>query len=83
MTEVFARLDPAATLESARSQLSEAYARIRNDNSGAYPTSGGFSVVSADLKSWTQIERRPLLEDLDRPLRDGDCITVLQAVSGG
>ena len=23
------------------------------------------------------------LEDLDRPLQDGDCITILQAVSGG
>lgn len=23
------------------------------------------------------------LENLDRPLRDGDCITILQAVSGG
>ncbi len=61
MTEVFARLAPSSTLESARSQLSEAYARIRSDHSEAYPASGGFAVGMIPLRDQLTSDARTVL----------------------
>jgi putative ABC transport system permease protein len=61
MTEVFARLSPSSTLDAARAQLTEAYARIKSDYSEAYPASGGFAISMVSLREQLTSSARTVL----------------------
>ncbi|HKW48316.1 MAG TPA: ABC transporter permease [Gemmatimonadaceae bacterium] len=61
MTEVFARLTPRSSLESARSELDGAYQSIRQDHSEAYPTQGAFSIRMVSLRDQLTTNARTVL----------------------
>ena len=61
MTEVFARLSPASTLEAAQAQLKEAYAGIKRDYSEAYPARAGFTVSMIPLRAQLTSNARTVL----------------------
>jgi putative ABC transport system permease protein len=61
MTEVFARLSPASTLEVAKAQLMEAYATITRDHREAYPVRAGFAVSMVPLREQLTSNARTVL----------------------
>src|SRR3990170_4712852 len=61
MAEVFARLSPAATLEVARAQLTEAYAGIKRDHGEAYPERAGFAVQMVPIREQLTSNARTVL----------------------
>ncbi len=61
MTEVFARLAPAATVESARAEVAVVTARIHADHPEAYDAGSGFDVSVTPLKTQLTSRARPTL----------------------
>src|SRR5262245_44561095 len=61
MTEVFARLSPSSTLETAQAQLKEAYAGIKRDYSEAYPARAGFTLSMVPLRAQLTTNARTVL----------------------
>jgi putative ABC transport system permease protein len=61
MTEVFARLAPQATLETARTELSGAYQTIKRDHAEAYPPSANFTVRAVPLRDQLTANARTVL----------------------
>jgi predicted permease len=59
MTEVFARLAPAATVESARTEVSAISARIHEQYPEAYDAGAGFEVTVTPLKTQLTSRARP------------------------
>ncbi|MGA7918799.1 MAG: ADOP family duplicated permease [Candidatus Acidiferrales bacterium] len=50
MTELFAKLDPGATLDQARNELRTGYASMIKDHPEAYPDNGGFRIDAHMLR---------------------------------
>ncbi|MGA8553309.1 MAG: FtsX-like permease family protein, partial [Candidatus Acidiferrales bacterium] len=50
MTELFAKLDPGATLDQARNELRAGYASMIKDHPEAYPDNGGFRIDAHMLR---------------------------------
>lgn len=67
----------AATLREA---LDRAFEQVPTLRGHVYDESGTFR---RHVLCFLNDVNSRWLESLDRPLRDGDCITILQAVSGG
>ena len=61
MTEVFARLAPAATVESLRTEVSTITARIHEEYPEAYAATSGFDVTVTPLKTQLTARARPTL----------------------
>jgi putative ABC transport system permease protein len=61
MTEVFARLTPQASVESAREEVLSAYQSIRQDHSEAYPSQGAFSIRLVSLREQLTANARTVL----------------------
>ena len=61
MTEVFAKLSPAATLESARTETSAITSRIHAEYPEAYDAGSGFEVTVTPLKTQLTSRARPTL----------------------
>ncbi|HEY8149907.1 MAG TPA: ABC transporter permease, partial [Vicinamibacteria bacterium] len=61
MTEVFARLSPSSTLETAQAQLKDAYAGIKRDYGEAYPARAGFAVSMVPLRAQLTSNARTVL----------------------
>jgi len=61
MTEVFARLAPNTTLETAQAELAEAYAGIKRDYSGEYPDRAGFALTMVPLREQLTSKARTVL----------------------
>jgi putative ABC transport system permease protein len=61
MTEVFARLTPQASVESAREEVLSAYQSIRQDHSEAYPPQGSFSIRLVSLREQLTANARAVL----------------------
>jgi predicted permease len=61
MTEVFARLAPQSSFESARTEVARAYQSIRQDHAEAYPAQGTFSVRMVSLRDQLTTNARTVL----------------------
>jgi len=61
MTEVFARLAPGATVESARTQIEGVTSRLHGDHPDVYDTGSGFTVGVTPLKTQLTARARPTL----------------------
>ena len=61
MTEVFARLAPAATVESLRTEVSTITASIHEEYPEAYAATSGFDVTVTPLKTQLTARARPTL----------------------
>lgn len=61
MTEVFARLSPEATVESARAEVATITARIHAEYPEAYDAGSGFEVTVTPLKTQLTSRARPTL----------------------
>jgi putative ABC transport system permease protein len=61
MTEVFARLSPSATLQTAEAQLMQAYSGIKGDHGDAYPTRAGFALRMVPLREQLTSNARTVL----------------------
>ena len=61
MTEVFARLAPAATVESLRTEVSTITARIHEEYPESYAATSGFDVTVTPLKTQLTARARPTL----------------------
>ena len=61
MTEVFARLAPAATVESLRTEVSTITSRIHEEYPEAYAATSGFDVTVTPLKTQLTSRARPTL----------------------
>lgn len=61
MTEVFAKLSPGATLESARSDVSAITSRLHAEYPEAYDAASGFDVAVTPLKTQLTARARPTL----------------------
>jgi len=61
MTEVFARLAPGATVESARAEVSSIFRRIAAEHPEAYDAASGYAVSVTPLKAQLTARARPTL----------------------
>lgn len=61
MTEVFARLSPGATVESARAEVSAITSRLHGEYPQAYDAGSGFTVSVTPLKAQLTTRARPTL----------------------
>jgi predicted permease len=61
MTEVFARLTPQGSIESARASIAAAYESIKRDNASSYPQSGDFRVRTLPLREQLTTNARTIL----------------------
>lgn len=61
MTEVFGRLAPGATLETARGDITSAYDTIKRDHAEAYPATARFAVNTSMLRDQLTANARPVL----------------------
>ncbi len=61
MTEVFARVAPGASVESARSEIAVVSSRIHGDHPGAYDAGSRFEVTVTPLKAQLTSRARPTL----------------------
>lgn len=61
MTEVFARLSPGATVESARAEAAGIASRLQSEYPEAYDAGSGFEVAVTPLKSQLTTRARPTL----------------------
>ena len=61
MTEVFARLSPAATVESARSEVATITSRLHTEYPEAYEEASGYRVTVTPLKTQLTSRARPTL----------------------
>lgn len=61
MTEVFARLAPQSSVESARAEVLSAYQSIRQEHSEAYPAQGSFAIRMVPLREQLTTNARTVL----------------------
>lgn len=61
MTEVFARLAPQSSFESARTEILSAYQSIRQDHAEAYPAQGAFAIRIVRLREQLTTNARTVL----------------------
>jgi predicted permease len=61
MTEVFARMAPAASFEGTRQELLSAYSSIKEDHREAYPAQAGFAVRVVPLREQLTSNARTVL----------------------
>lgn len=61
MTEVFARLSPGATLESARTEVGAIASRLQAEHPEAYDGASGYAVAVTPLKTQLTSRARPTL----------------------
>lgn len=61
MTEVFARLAPQSSVDSARAEIARAYDSIRQDHPEAYPAQGTFTIRTVPLREHLTTNARTVL----------------------
>ena len=61
MTEIFARLAPQASVESARQEIATAYDTLKRDNAASYPASANFSIRTVPLREQLTTNARTIL----------------------
>src|SRR5262245_3094831 len=61
MTEVFARLAPQASVDSARAEIARVYDSIRQDHLEAYPAQGTFTIRTVPLREQLTTNARTVL----------------------
>ncbi len=61
MTELFARVAPGATLESAQTELRTAYARMKHQHPEAYPTNADYEITAVRLRDQLTSGARTIL----------------------